>query len=1035
MPVKRIQLRGISRTPSDRMIADGGVAESLNMFVDNTESAPALRPMDITKQEGLPENSEYDILYIHKGNGYTNYIRTGTVDEKIKYIQYHVKLIIGVSLKNYYDSDFAYQWAGVVEDLGKVKLTPEEIQGLDEDFEHLDHFDFLTLPGTFETLDKCEHAVERYLNYLNFYLNDKMEYVFDYPSCNIEEEEIYDGSRNRKAIGAATSSGFKAFLALQDDEEYASTTSVGNSLIVSTSLHNWYILYKGGEYVNLGNTIPLPKIKIEMVEQSQAGIVDIWGKDDPFVAQIEQTADESSCSRWNRFYENGITIEADRLFDAIYDGISVADAKITAEGIYSYPVYVNFGVKLYDDSVHCIQPILLGGGIESPFKILVAEVFMSNHLPALLHECLNISRTNAYKIAFKIESIPDNWDLWKDLITEVNFYVSTPVGYDLPGIRSASAKVFDSFDLGNMPGIMRDVILGSKKYGFKESLESNSRMYLLQSYTNEDFSKLPIRTQTIINSANKILPSQMASDEALLKDYFITEPEYRYLGALSMNNRILAYGVKEKIVCDSYLLPNVSTPLPSRYTWETLYVLNVTYDGAKSYKKYNFPCCPSRPSKRYNVSFRFIVVKDNHRVVVLNERVSENDLLKYGANTFAFITCPYPQATHVQVCVQTEKTESSPRETFYKTFPMQPLGFSNMSYYFGGLDKSLLEVCEGSYEEPLELTDQWINRTNLAILSNVDSPFYFPLSGFYSFNSGVIGIGTVTTPLSEGQSGQFAVYAFTQNGIYAMEMDGEGKFAAINPNLVSRDIALPGTIMSLEQGVVFATDKGFMILSGSKVTNLSPDMNGRHYRLDDCVAKLLSDDADYDDLVPIMQDETPFMDFIRDSQCMYDYAGNRLILVSFNNPEYQYIYKLDTATWHKISSDYCRIVRVLNSYPKAYAQVEANEKTVLYDYSPEISDEKTVAGRGVIITRPFDLDETDVRKSINQLLLRGNYNCGDVKVILLGSMDGHTYTRIPVRHAGSWKWFRAILLIDMTKYERLSYMDVEYETRFTNKLR
>ena len=77
MAVKQIQLRGISRTPSDRMTRDGGLAESLNMQLDGEELAPMRLPDDVTSEllANYPAYAAGDkVVYIHHGNGYTNYI-------------------------------------------------------------------------------------------------------------------------------------------------------------------------------------------------------------------------------------------------------------------------------------------------------------------------------------------------------------------------------------------------------------------------------------------------------------------------------------------------------------------------------------------------------------------------------------------------------------------------------------------------------------------------------------------------------------------------------------------------------------------------------------------------------------------------------------------------------------------------------------------------------------------------------------------------------------------------------------------------
>jgi len=72
MPRKSIQLRGISRTPSDRMSADGGCAESINLKVEEDELAPSFIGTDVTVQ--LVGNAPGRVVFVHKTGGNTNYV-------------------------------------------------------------------------------------------------------------------------------------------------------------------------------------------------------------------------------------------------------------------------------------------------------------------------------------------------------------------------------------------------------------------------------------------------------------------------------------------------------------------------------------------------------------------------------------------------------------------------------------------------------------------------------------------------------------------------------------------------------------------------------------------------------------------------------------------------------------------------------------------------------------------------------------------------------------------------------------------------
>ena len=64
--IKQIQLRGISRSPSDRMTEDGGCAESLNVQLEQQELAPMLTPKKVNlKHHGQINNLEqqFHLLY------------------------------------------------------------------------------------------------------------------------------------------------------------------------------------------------------------------------------------------------------------------------------------------------------------------------------------------------------------------------------------------------------------------------------------------------------------------------------------------------------------------------------------------------------------------------------------------------------------------------------------------------------------------------------------------------------------------------------------------------------------------------------------------------------------------------------------------------------------------------------------------------------------------------------------------------------------------------------------------------------------
>ena len=89
----------------------------------------------------------------------------------------------------------------------------------------------------------------------------------------------------------------------------------------------------------------------------------------------------------------------------------------------------------------------------------------------------------------------------------------------------------------------------------------------------------------------------------------------------------------------------------------------------------------------------------------------------------------------------------------------------------------------------------------------------------------------------------------------------------------------------------------------------------------------------------------------------------------------------------------------------------------------------------LLVTRPFDLGEPDVRKAIKSLRIRGYFNHKDVKYMLLGSMNGIVWRKLLSLRGGSYKSFRLVILANLAPGERISWVDVDYEGRFGDKLR
>ena len=110
--------------------------------------------------------------------------------------------------------------------------------------------------------------------------------------------------------------------------------------------------------------------------------------------------------------------------------------------------------------------------------------------------------------------------------------------------------------------------------------------------------------------------------------------------------------------------------------------------------------------------------------------------------------------------------------------------------------------------------------------------------------------------------------------------------------------------------------------------------------------------------------------------------------------------------------------------------------TRIYDLSTILdAADSRIPTRGVIATRPFDLGAPDVLKTITDIKIRGPYAKGGTRFMLLGSMDGVNFYVIGTKRGKAWKLFRLIILANIEPTERISWVDVVYEEKFTNRLR
>ena len=332
-----------------------------------------------------------------------------------------------------------------------------------------------------------------------------------------------------------------------------------------------------------------------------------------------------------------------------------------------------------------------------------------------------------------------------------------------------------------------------------------------------------------------------------------------------------------------------------------------------------------------------------------------------------------------------------------------------------------------------------VQEHNKIYTSEVNNPFYFPVLGINTVGTGtILGISAAAKAMSQGQFGQFPLYAFTTEGVWALEVSSTGSYSARQP--ITRDVCInPDSITQLDSAVLFATDRGIMLISGSQTQCITDgifseapfnvlDLPG----IDQLHAKL---GHPADACLPVK----PFLGFLADCQMVYDYVHQRIFVynptMENGSPKYTYAYvfSLKSKMWGMV---FTNLASTINAYPEALAMTHAGK---LVSFSE--TDEQVC--KGLYITRPLKLEAADVHKTISALIQRGHFQRGDVGTVLYGSRDLYSWHLIWSSkdhylrgfRGTPYKYFRIAGLAALTDGKSIFGASVNFEPRHTNQLR
>lgn len=798
---------------------------------------------------------------------------------------------------------------------------------------------------------------------------------------------------------------------LPEDEYPKGITSMGNIVIATVDTGSLYALYKDNEYEYLGDRIPEPKVVIYAdpvtgtlskqtniyLSQKYPALANAYRESTPLqfwtavLGYVGQSGNEIS-SQANDFYED--------VCNTIWAGVDTEKKNQASDNVFLFPTLARYALRLTNGSyIYQSSLILLAGGTDNECQDVNCNMAVEQAQSGWMVTWRILDTFhNPYTATVSVE---ENSDLekWKDIVDSLDVFLSTDIRVPRHG-----AKAGEGTETGSHGPIFdySDIVLSfdgepdNTREAFEKQIEEKGNFYRVLS--------IPWAN---VSGASKDLAPHMQDDLVVLPRLPENFPHMvdGLDGLRTYNNRLVLAG--DRVTLSSgYFAPNAYEGIPpgsGGYDMAAMVFFVRVNDGVE----------------KHVFSFKDFYTMGESHVRAFVSYPDERCFLAYY----------YHVTTGGQY--------------YLYTLPMKKHPLLNCAYGFWGIDQILGSeetyteddrTAEGDIHAYGISDDRTFDEANRVRLSELDSPFAYSIGQQFTFSAKVLDVVPVTIALSTGQYGQFPLYVFTEDGIWTVSLNDEGEVLATHP--VSRDVAYQGSIAQLDQAIVFISRQGVMLLSGSDTSLLSPYMDGPRYELEDVLPdgsaiRAALSASGWGSLIDIALDTTDFRDFIDGCRPLYDYANRRILF--FNEEEdYAYEYALDSQTWHRLSVPE-KFVRALNGYPQSFAVMGDD----IYEWSvqQEYNEETPQARKGIILTRAMDLGDPDIRKVVHDLRIRGTFNRGDIKYLMFGSSDGIHWHRLLTKGGGSYNLFRFLILANMTPGERISWIDVEYDRRFLNKLR
>lgn len=247
-----------------------------------------------------------------------------------------------------------------------------------------------------------------------------------------------------------------------------------------------------------------------------------------------------------------------------------------------------------------------------------------------------------------------------------------------------------------------------------------------------------------------------------------------------------------------------------------------------------------------------------------------------------------------------------------------------------------------------------VHRANHIVVSAANNCFSFPFENSYavgSSNNRILALQSAAIEMSDAKFGEMPLYAFTTEGIFALQAGAQTLYSNVIP--INYDKIINPNTLAINGAIAYITEKGVHLLTNQGTQVISTPIHDKSNR--------------------------PPLDFLKVCKMIYPKEHNEIVLLNKNSPTgVAYVYNLEAGYWS---------TRDLNGI-KLNTDELYYDKT-LYDLANE-DESKSLPVE--IVTRPIKLGDVEFKR-LETIIPRMATTTEEVLMNMSvdGSVDGKYY--------------------------------------------